>query len=539
MRLRSRRLVGQAAAQEGFTMIIAIGVMLVTSLLLVAAFTVANGDVHNTRRETAEKQAYYAALAGIQQYEHELQVNPNFWQTCAPLESEVPEEKQTHYVVKPLPATGQTACSTTSPFTTMIESKGIFANTFRVKSVGTGPAENVKAPQASKTIIATFGVNGFLDYVFYTNLETEDPGLYAEQPTEARNTNCANKYCTNEKLAEECAGKNYETWHKEGDSCPGIEFGTEKIVGPMHTNDTSWVQGATIFGRKGNEPPDVVEMLGGTYGSQAGCKSSAKYYTATGCYIKGESLPPPPNDESLAFYVKPEYNFEGVTKIKLEGATMTITNNGVEKKSVAWPENGLIYVQNRPEKEGACAYHFEPENSDNSTETTNEVKCGNVYVQGSYEKSLTVAGSNDVIVTGSLYPTSVAGKLASSGKEATEPTGTAVLGLIANDYVRVYHPCSGGNNQTGYFKDPWIYAGILATQHSWIVDNSSCGDELGTLNVYGAIGQNYRGVVLRGNHGFVKNYEYDDRLATDEPPYFLAPLKAGWKIVKETATAPG
>jgi hypothetical protein len=262
-------------------------------------------------------------------------------------------------------------------------------------------------------------------------------------------------------------------------------------------------------------------MNGGTYGSQAGCKSSAKYYTATKCYITtGETLTPPPNDESLEFYVKPEYDFKGVTKIKLEGATMTITNNGVEKKSVAWPANGLIYIQNN----GSCGYTFEPENSDNSTETSKETNCGNVYVQGSYEKSLTVAGSNDVIVTGSLYPTSVAGKLATSGHEATEPTGTTVLGLIAGDYVR-------------------IYAGILATSHSWIVDNSSCGDELGNLNVYGAIGQDYRGIVLRGGggetHGYVKNYEYDERLATDEPPYFLAPLKAGWKIVRQTATAPG
>jgi hypothetical protein len=130
-----------------------------------------------------------------------------------------------------------------------------------------------------------------------------------------------------------------------------------------------------------------------------------------------------------------------------------------------------------------------------------------------------------------------------SGKLGSTPTGTAVLGLIATEYVRVYHPCSGSNGK-GSLTSPWIYAAILATAHSWIVDNPRCGTPLGELNVYGAIGQNYRGVVGTGtatsvSTGYLKNYEYDDRLATDEPPYFLAPLKAGWKIVRETAPAPG
>ena len=65
--------------------------------------------------------------------------------------------------------------------------------------------------------------------------------------------------------------------------------------------------------------------------------------------------------------------------------------------------------------------------------------------------------------------------------------------------------------------------------------------QLGNLNIYGAIGQNYRGVVGTGagGTGYLKNYEYDDRLATTEPPYFLTPLKAGWKIVRQTAQSPG
>lgn len=530
----------RARAQDGFTMIIAIGVMLVTSLLLVAAFTVANGEIQLSHDDTTNKQAYYAALAGLQQYEYLLQANPDYWETCKGVESTVPAEKEAHYVVTPLVAQSApegAKCSTESPSAAMIQSKGPFANTFRVKSVGEVTASH--GHKSTRTLIATFAVTGFLDYVYYTNFETTDPGLYVNEATEAGNHNCGGKYCTNAELAKGCEGRYYSEWVGKFE-CPAILFKPgDQIEGPLHTNDTSNVSGSTIFGRKGHEPPDSIEMYGGTYGSAAGCPSAATYYTATGCYTKKgegvELLQPPPNDESLTSYVEPEYEFEGATELELKGTEIFVTyhNSSGTKltKTMKFPPNGLIYVANS--KEHACGYKFEVESSDTAAEKSEETYCGNVYVKGNYSESLTVAGADDVIVKGNIYPTSVAGKLGAT------PTGTQVMGLIATNYVRVFHPCSGGSNGAEAFSNPWIYAGILATTHSWVVDNHSCGSGEGELNVYGAIGQDYRGVVLNGSSGYVKNYEYDQRLATDEPPYFLAPLKAGWKIVRETSPSAG
>jgi Tfp pilus assembly protein PilX len=521
-------------AEAGFTMIIAIGVMLVTSLMLVAAFTVANGEVESSHTDIAQKQAYYAALAGIQEYEYNLQANPNFWQTCKKVESgALPEEKEERYVVTPLVATtapkGTTECNTESPFTTMIQSTGTLANTFRVKSVGSAGG-TLKSTGATRTLIATFRVSGFLDYVYYTNFETEDPGLYE----------------TSEKsLAEECKGKYYKEWSvlPKKPECPAINFVTgDHVEGPMHTNDTALVSGAATFGRSGHEPKDSVEINGGTYGADAGCKGGATYYTASGCYTTtGPTLTPPPTDTSLGFYVEPKYNYKGLTRIELKGTEMTVitynesTGAEIKETGVKLPANGLIYVQANGK---GCGWSFESENADTSGEETGAKGCGTVYVKGNYSSSLTIAGENNVIVNGNVYPTSVAGKLGNL------PTGTAVLGLIASNYVRVYHPCSSGSNKTGSLENPYIYAAILATGHSWVVDNPGCGSSLGELNVIGAIGQNYRGIVgtsggRGGSTGYLKAYEYDDRLATDEPPYFLAPLKAGWKIIRETAPAPG
>jgi len=504
--------------EEGFTLLIALGVMFVTSLLLVAAFTVTNSDVHLSHVDATQKQAYYAALAGIQEYEYKLQANPNYWQTCEGPSSTVPEESTEHYEVSVLPASSSpegAACSVANPFNTVIESKGTLANTFRVKATGYAGTEK-------RSLVATFKVNGFLNYIYFTNFETLDPQLYGE-----------------ETLANNCKEKYYSQWNGKFE-CQNIEFTTgDSVNGPMHTNDAADVGGAATFGREGHNPADSVEINGGTYPT-AGCGGSAKYYTATKCYTKGPVLVAPAEDTSLATYTESANKYYGVTHLALNGAANTITvtyfKGGVEKKeTVAWPKNGLIYVQ--PSKEAACTYNYEYANSDNAAETSEEKGCGNVYVHGTYSKSLTVAGYNDLIIDGELYPTSVEGKLGS------EPSGTATLGLIASKYVRIYHPCSGGTNGGGSLSNPWIYAAILSTAHSFIVDNFNCGATLGKLHIFGAIAQNYRGAVGTGGGGggtgYIKDYKYDGRLATDEPPYFLQPLKAGWKVIRQTAPTGG
>lgn len=522
--------------QQGFTMIIAIGVMFVTSLLLVAAFTIANGEVANTRLDATQKQAYYAAVAGVQQYESKLQANPSFWEGCETVTGSLPEEEykgekraSERYEVTVLPASksSYSACSTSKPLESVIQSEGSLNNTFRVESIG-------YAGKEKKSLIASFGVSGFLDYVYYTNFETEDPGLY--------------------NVPSGCAGKYYKEWHAAGAKCGVITFANEdKVEGPMHTNDSANVEGKVSFGRKGHSPPDTVEIDGGTYPEAEGekcAKTEATFYTSSGCYTtKGAVLVPPESDTSLESYVESEDDFAGLTKLTLNGTANTITvvtYEGEKEKTstVAWPKNGLIWVH------GSCSYTTRSYGTDSSAALKAELGCGTVYVNGTYSKSLTVAGEDDVVIDGNVYPTSVTGKL------GEVPTGTAVLGLIAGEYVRVYHPVKTGSGYTntlnscnapnlsasedpngwGSLSEPYIYAAILSTSHSFFVDNFDCGSQLGTLHVYGAIAQDYRGIVaLVGQTGYVKDYKYDGRLATDEPPYFLAPLKAGWKIIRQTA----
>ncbi len=588
-----------AREQDGVTMVIAMGVMLVTSLLLTASFLAARGDIHLSHTDTAQKEAYYASLAGVQEFEYELQVNPNYWQTCGEPTNKLPQESSSSYKVKVLPAKSATECLTSNPLETAIEKTGAAANTFRVESIGYAG----KSPQEQHRIVATFKVTGFLNFIYYTNHEDEDPSLYSAPPG-----------CTKE-----------TTYYPEtvADGCQLIHFASgDGIDGPMHTNDAPCVDGGSSFGRSGHTPPDVVEFYRGTNSS---CGGTGTYYTATGSYIKGESLEPPKSDTSLETYANAEDEFSGVTRLELNGATnkITVYNAGLSggKEELSWPSNGLIWVK---QASGSCGYTYKTAKSDGEEEAKGETNCADVYVKGTYSKSLTIGSAENVIINGEIIaPTNSKG----------EPTGTATLGLIANSFVRIYHPvaetygvehytpkteagtggpkfetCKAGfaynknlklcvekpkvgyefheselvdsepcnefkgNEETylskgtceytnnykecdapslnkaedtvhgwGSMENPLIYAAILSTTHSFVVDNFNCGEkQLGNLNVYGAIAQNYRGIVgIIGQTGYIKDYKYDGRLAVDEPPYFLSPLNAGWKVSRETSTTGG
>jgi hypothetical protein len=506
--------------QEGFSLIITLGVLLITSLLLVAAFTAAGSDVSLSHEDLTQKQAYYAALAGVQNYEYKLQVNPDFWESCESLKTKLPQEESSSYEVSLLAASTSKGakCNTSDPFEYAIESSGRAANTFSVESTG-------YAGKDKRSLIATFGVNGFLNYVYFTHYEDEDPSLNPSL-TGAQVAECA-KY--RKVRLEEAA--------KGGGKCgSNIEFAPEDAVkGPMHTDDAALICGKTEFGRKGHVPADAIEINGGTYAE--GCTDEAIFNPSVPPkgYTVGEEMIPPESDTSLAAYVESGYEFEGATTMTLEGKYVTVTNahyNSGVAKQIPLPKNGLIYVQST----ASCTFEFEQEPADTSAEVTKEAPCGTIYLKGNYEQALTIAAQNEIVIKGSITPTGVTPP--ASGSEPTTPANTTTLGLIAKGYVRMWHPCAHGVEEG--LKDPWIYAAILSTANSFLVDNYACGNSLGDLNVFGAIAQNFRGIVgTSGNTGYIKNYNYDERLATDEPPYFLAPLKAGWKVTRVTSPTGG
>ncbi len=151
-------------------------------------------------------------------------------------------------------------------------------------------------------------------------------------------------------------------------------------------------------------------------------------------------------------------------------------------------------------------------------------------MHGDYTGQLTIAAENDIVVDNDV-----------------EGSSNGLLGLVANNFVRVYHPlspsdrstnwgnCNGTSNGSGSQKNLRIDAAILAINHSFVVDHFNCGSYLQTLTVNGAISQKFRGAVgTTAPTGYIKNYNYDDRLRYQEPPNFLDPVESAWHIQRET-----
>jgi len=558
---RQRRPAGE---ERGFSLAVAVIVLAVATLTVFGAIDAVFYNVTTTRTDLDQKRALLAADAGLSVYVQGLNSNPDFWETCPVSGTGTPgatgapvavpgstdNGSTEYYAYENLPATGQTGCNANNPVTSMIErSNTASAGTFRAEFTGTSQSTSGSATKAiSRSIVAQFNAANFLQYVYFTNFEVEDPAATGDSVT-----NCSVYYW---------AGRN-------NNNCGGaINFITgDTINGPLHSNDDLSIYGSPTFGSTGS---DAVETPG--FYSNNGTPQT----TCATCNIVGalntsaKTLQLPQNDSQLqqvadgnvstqtdGCYTKAGCVFTGPTTIVLTGNTFTVTNanyNGGTTTTGLSPSNGVIYVANTS---AGCTVGYTPYLVNSTTDYSNAYNggCGNATVSGTYSSSLTIGTDDDIIISGNIEPSSVGN--VTSGTPPV-PTGTALLGLVANDFVRVYHPLrdtrgstpfqceatgNGSNtNASGSLSNLYIYAGILAIGHSFIVDNYDCGGEspsLGNLYVYGAIAQNFRGPVGTENggtvsSGYTKAYYYDSRFQALSPPYFLDPVDAGWEVNRVT-----
>jgi type II secretory pathway pseudopilin PulG len=537
--------------ESGFTMIATILAMSLVMLLAVVAVAAVNGDTNQTRRDLDSKAAFEAAKAGIDDYSYHLTANTGYWAKCTGVEEPnavnqqgstakrrpVPGGTGATYAIELIPATGQSTCnpsSITTATASMIETGETLPGSFRIRS--TGFAGKTKA-----SIVATFKPPSFLDYVYFTQLETLDPVTYG-YPNPSPELTSAYAQCSKtwQEGRYEDPMWEYQVTNSSGkketikEYCIKISFANGDVLkGPVHTNDAIAVSGSPVFGRTSQDMIEVGAASPGYYPIGSANPSFIGTFV-----LNAPKLIPPASNSQLSTIAQSTFRYTGQVRICLSGTSMTVGNKegkctGVYSGPI--PSNGVIYVSN-----GTCNESYSP-----FTAVYPEPSgCGNAYVktESPYSGQLTIAAQNDIIINGNL---------------AKASGSNGMLGLIANNSVRIYHPfcaaasgtptcttttaqtgagdCNGGENGAGSTTSPDIDAAILAIEHSFIVDHYDCGATLGTLNVEGAIAQKFRGPVsLGGSTGYKKNYVYDDRLHYQEPPSFIDPKPSNWVIGRET-----
>ncbi len=513
LRAMARRLLG--AGERGFSTVVVMGTLLVGGLLVVAAFGATQPGIGLSGDDRDRKRALAAAEAGLAYYQYHLDSDVNYWTYCTNVTAPSPTEPSpvnnrwpdgatgadprqwrkvtsapAEYTIELLPVSG--ACSVSS----MLDPS---TGTFRIRATG-------RAGSEKRSIVATFRRRGFLDYIYFTDYETLDPFAYSTQALRNSASTQCSRYVRDGRPVN------------GGSYCVPIQFASNDVVrGPFHTNDEIRTCNSPTFGR---DPADRIEISAPEARAFLPVCTAGVRPNFVGTFLPSATpIGVPPTNSALKTIATAPYKYTGRTEIVLNGNSMTVTNPAfATPQTLPLPANGVIYVSS-----SGCtsAYSYA------QTYTTTAAGCGDLWIKGSYSGPLTLAAENDIIVNGNLTK-----------------SGDPLLGLVANNFVRVYHPgtfsngsCTGNAASTP--TNVTIDAAILALQHSFIVDNWYCGASLGTLTVFGAIAQRFRGPVgTSGGTGYIKDYVYDDRLRHREPPHFIDPVQAAWRITRQNEQVP-
>jgi len=589
-RLRDRlgRRLRRAQDDAGYVLVAVTGIGIVMLLFVATSLTVASSGYKKSHTDDDWNAALSAAYGGLEEYQTRLSNDSTYVKygnPTAPFSTtSTSNGTTTGTTLLTLPtgtsvnkafATGTAGTWAAIPgglstFRYEVNTKD-FASTGVVHLRVTG-----KAGTSTRSIIADLKQSGFLDFVYFSDYEVSDPLI-----TGADMTTCV-RYA-------------WDTPARITDSkCQNIQFGAFDVVnGPLHSNDRLVICGAWFKGKVTSSSTTTPIF------STSGCSSTNAKFDANTTQApdyNGTIAMPVTNSQlesetytGLAAVAVPGCLYTGPTQVTFNSnGTMTIISpwtkftqvnsvggNGTNPAKCGTPGTGagqlgsitgatvatlpsnLIYVQNVPSSSGtdvnkgttsappagfSCIsvngisgwkftngtttyqYPLPNENAPLGSSSANPAySCtnGDVYVKGTFDGAMTIGSENYAYIVGDVKYVDVA---------------TDILGIIANNAVYVWNPDVSSGGTSG---DRTIHASILSVLHTFQVQNYDTGLK-GTLNVYGAIAQKYRGTVALSSgsvrvSGYAKNYVYDPRLRFTAPPKFLTPTSTTYNVSQVAA----
>jgi hypothetical protein len=567
------------ASERGAAIIIVLLLGLIGIALVTAMMTFANTSTPLARNDQDWNGSLSAAEAGIDDYLYRLSKDSSYWQ------------KATDPTNPALVATGTGAQvpggSTESTFRYTRTPPTVTLNgTIKLKVTG-------MVRGSKRTLEATLRRDGFLDYLYFSKYETVDPDSYSTTGTPSKawaDANCKDRYYY-------AVGNPGDPGYipprvtSGSPACNEIRWVTgDTLNGPLHTNDALRIDGNPIFTKKVTTSWAKVVNAGSPFrwvqhdstpsNPQFNGTENQAFPNPPASYEKDNPIiasrldPPADNSELLQDAQAEGCVYTGPTWIKLKstsagvptwdvvspGTTFTPDCGGgssTAQTNIDGPANfnGVIYVQNSL---ATCSYAAHPnsgapyppglpvpikETSGSLTLaraadiTTYGCTSGDAFVEGTLNGQLTIGAQNNIAVVKDI-------KYADITSASDD-----VLGLITNNYIELLHPVRCTNcpvsgstaktyaNISGYWDsaDPWIYAAMLSTKHSFRVQQWDKGAQPGSsshlLHIVGAIAQIYRGPVgTSAPTGYYKDYTYDNRLKLISPPSFLDPVQSAWKV---------
>jgi hypothetical protein len=568
--------------EDGIALVTVLLVTMILLLVVSGTMAYAIGSLPLSRHDQDWNAALTAAEAGLDDYLFRLNENDQYYLYSAAVLP--PDGNQAFTTWVSVPDSNNASSFRYSVDTTNLSSQGAIVIT------ATGRSGHV-----TRSVQATIRRRAFIDYLYFTDYETTDPAVYPVTGFNNNNSAWAQTNCAKHYYESRPSAPPYDNNH-----CVDLNFVTgDNITGDVHSNDALLICGNPVF--SGNVTTSWKPAVGNKWRGNNTCTNNPTFKPGDPRYA--DPLTMPPNDVAVKVQTTPPDTgclYTGPTSITFNSnGTMDVNspftkpvdathNNCATGSGLQLPADGVIYVQNVPST--ASDYNY-TNGCISSTQiapagqppvtvqhplgypqlgdiTSYGCRNGDVFVQGTLKGRITVAADNNIDIVGNLSYQGGAG-------------GNDILGLVANNYVEIYHPvgyttgtlssaipanyCNGGsfsgnplkitNNNTycnlddlvnvaspsTAFQSPTINAALLAVVHTIRVQNYQYGDSswaggnLASITVNGALAQKYRGAVGTSggasSSGYLKAYGYDQRLKYQSPPHFLNPVASAWGIV--------
>jgi hypothetical protein len=605
MLLLIRRLRGvRPDREQGIALAAAIGIAALLMIMTMTGLTFSVSALTKAGTDSNGAAATAAAYAGISDYQSRL-TNDNTYQQYGDPNAPFSLSTGSTSLVLPAanangspanPAFGWGLASTThgtwatipgAPSTTGFRyevDNSNYSSQGIIRILATGRAGN-----QTRSFIANVRQNGFLNYLYFTDFETQDPSLIGVTPT----STCAKYYA-----ARVAAGVL--------NTCGGlIQFRSgETVNGPIDSNDALDICGGTFNGTVTSNyatSPYYLDCGSATFNQGVPTFGGQLPMPSTNSSMKNETR----GDLLASTVPRPGCLYTGPTSILFNGdGTITVRSPWSKWMNITgstppagmatsqcgtigtganqlgspggdtftMPTQNLIFVQSVPSVVGDANYwpttgtSSSPSGTGNAcvtngndlgyplststgsgstllvtTETTLQTpantnyygcRAGDAFVQGTVKGQVTVAADNYVWITGNLtysdMSSDVLGLVGQNAVWVWNPDGTTKLGSGSTSSVKNLLTDSGRT----------IDAAILSVAHTFQVQNYNVGSSRGQLTVVGAIAQEFRGTVGQSPAGYLKNYTYDSRFRSIAPPKFLQAVSTTYGVSQLAGVPP-
>jgi Tfp pilus assembly protein PilX len=597
------RLARTLRSDRGVALPVVVGLGLVMLILVAGGMSVATSGLQKTNTDEDWNGALAAAYAGVEEYQSRL-ANDSTYQKYGNKNAEFSADSTltlpTGANANPAFGIGPSGTWATvsgsdgrSSFRYEVDNsdyqnKGIL----HLRSTG-------RVGDVTRSIVADLKQDGFIDYLYFTNYETLDPAYIGVTTLDSNNKNICERYAYGSpaRNSSSCGGEiqfgQFDTFGGSVRSNDRMTICGTNFEGPVITSSTtnpSWVKpsgcsknptwgvgsGPTVQGvidmpptntelkkETRNDLPDEVPRPGCLYTGPTQIT-----FVTVGGVPKMRVLSPWTRYTNV-----PGSGTTGTNPAQC-GTPGNVTNglgspNGAELPVL---DLNLIFVQavpaansGNPNQPASSSAGWTPPNvtctsggsgkppgwtysTGSGSSTTyyarypanNEItpggastlvhygcKAGDLYVKGTLGGQTTLAAENYIYVTGNLTYLD---------KQAD------MLGLIGQNAVFVWNPINSSENPLLGDTNREIDAAILSVGHTFQVQNYDRSGPRGTLTVFGAMAQKFRGTVATTSNGtvtngYAKDYQYDDRFRSTAPPKFLTPVSTTYGVT-QYATVP-